>query len=76
MLRSDQILIVRCKPMTFKSEEVKTKKCPVCGGDLRPSGQNATSRYADVEICSQCGTNEAFQGPSKFVKMKIKMGGK
>ena len=35
--------------------------CPRCGkATMDPNGYNALSRYADVMICSDCGTAEAM----------------
>lgn len=42
--------------------------CPRCGCDSmypKPS-RNALSRYADVYICSMCGTDEAINGHLPF----------
>lgn len=39
--------------------------CPRCGNDL--GKYPALSRYADVNICSSCGTDEALLGFAKFI---------
>ena len=41
------------------------KTCPRCGLDM--GEYPALSRYADVDICSSCGTDEALLGFSKFI---------
>lgn len=41
-----------------KAEKFKTI-CPRCGGKM--SQYPALSRYADIDICSDCGTQEAFE---------------
>lgn len=46
--------------LKYKEMTGEQTKCPRCGGDLSPVlAENALSRYADVYICSDCGTDEA-----------------
>lgn len=46
--------------LKYKEMTGEQTKCPRCGGDLSPVlAENALSRYADVYICSECGTDEA-----------------
>lgn len=46
------------------NEEVKYVRCPRCGGTMHErAAMNAISRFIDnVIICSECGTDEAFNG--------------
>lgn len=36
------------------------KECPICGHTLMQ--YPALSRYANIDICSDCGVREAFEG--------------
>lgn len=42
----------------LKPEGANAKRCPRCGGNM--DSHNAVSRYADIYICSDCGTEEAL----------------
>lgn len=48
--------------LKYKEMTGEQTKCPRCGGDLSTVlAENALSRYADVYICSECGTDEAMR---------------
>lgn len=50
--------------LVLKSDKyVKEHICPRCGEKMREDdAENSLSRYADVYICSGCGTDEAMRG--------------
>lgn len=55
-------LIESLKPL---QEERQHFPCPRCGHDRMDCEnpvRNALSRYADVYICDECGTDEALSG--------------
>lgn len=51
-------------------QKAPISKCPICG-NYYEDGLQALSRYTDLEICGNCGINEAFSGPSETVKMLV-----
>lgn len=53
-------LIESLKPLQIERRHFP---CPRCGRDrmdCENPARNATSRYADIYICDQCGTEEAM----------------
>jgi len=47
----------------YSSNELAAPLCPCCTQPMRDEpGDNATSRYRNVVICSACGVREAFEG--------------
>lgn len=58
-----------------KGNDKFKKICPRCGGQMPVGYPGAISRYADVEVCSSCGTDEALRGfagvPNSFDDWKL-----
>ena len=56
-----RLLLVKFKNMQM-DPEVGLTKCPRCGRDTMRNEieLNALSRYVDVYICNECGTEEAM----------------
>ena len=52
--------------MRTVKENIEVAKCPVCG-EYYIVGTEAQSRYIKLDICSECGFNEAFYGISDFI---------
>lgn len=53
----------------------KQMSCPCCGGAMRPNSiENSLSRYHEVFICSDCGVNEAFNGPKPLEEWAVVKG--